>query len=650
MESIGAQKNKIVSREQVASLVPDGAMVGFTGFIGSMVPEEVAICLEDSFKSCGHPRNLSLVYAAGQGDSKLRGLNHLGHEGMVSKVIGGHWGLVPKLQQLAVQNKIQAYNLPQGIIAHLFRDIAAHKPGTLSSVGLGTFVDPRNGGGKLNACTTEDIVEVLPIHGKDYLFYKAFPIDVAIVRGTTADLDGNVTMEREALTLEAQALAMAAKNSGGIVIVQVETLAERNTLPAREVKIPGILVDAIVVGRPENHMQTFALQYDAAFSSQIRVPAGSLPPMPLTARKAIARRAAFELQPNAVVNLGIGMPEGVAAVAAEEHVGEYMTLTAEPGVIGGIPQGGLNFGTAVNASAVIDQPAQFDFYDGGGLDLAFLGMAETDRHGNVNVSKFGPKIAGAGGFINISQNAKRVIFMGTFTAQAKLRVAGGQLVIDKEGPTRKFVESVEHVTFSGPYATEEQGKTILYITERCVLRLTRDGFMLCEIAPGVDLERDILAHMAFRPKIADPLPLMDAAIFQEGPMGLRDTLLRVPLADRFLYKESENRLYVNFEGLRVQGPDDIAAIREHALRLLAPLGRRVDAIVNYDHFTLAPEDLDAYTHMVKELTAAHYASVSRFSTGVFMRMKLGESLASRGVSPHIYESREEAVAALEVAN
>ena len=625
-----ARRNKVVGAADAVRLIHDGDTVATGGFVGIGFAEGIALALEARFLATeaetgtGSPRALTLFYAAGQGDGKDRGLNHFGHRGLVKRVVGGHWGLVPKLQALAVAGEIEAYNLPQGVITHLFRDIAAGKPGTLSRIGLGTFVDPRHGGGKINAITHDDLVRLMEIDGEEVLFYKAFPVNVGIIRATTADPDGNLTMEREALTLEALAIAMAAHNSGGLVIAQVERLAERGSLHPRQVKVPGVLVDCVVVAeRPEHHMQTFVTQYSAAFAGEIRVPLREFESQPMDARKLIARRAALELKRNAVVNLGIGMPEGVAEVAAEERMIDLLTLTAEPGVIGGIPATGLNFGAAVNTQAIIDQPSQFDFYDGGGLDVAVLGLAEADAEGNLNVSRFGTRLAGAGGFINISQSAREVVFVGTFTAgDLQVRIAEGKIHILSEGTSRKFVRAVGHRTFSGERA-RANGQRVLYVTERCVFRLApAGGLELIEIAPGIDLDRQILALMDFTPAISPALRLMERGLFEDGPMNLRDRMLALPLAERIEYDMRSNVLFVNFEGLGVDSARDIDEIETVVTGRVEPLGKPVDVVVNYDHFSIRPELVDTYTAMVDRLSERYYRRVTRYAASGFLKARL----------------------------
>lgn len=636
-------RKKVVSAAEAIAILRNGDTLCCSGFGSNGVPVELILALEKSFLETGAPNNLTLLFGGGPGDGASGGANHLAHEGMLKRVVGGHYGLVPKIGKLALDSKIEAYNLPLGVISHMYRDIACGLPGTASKVGLGTFVDPRLEGGKIGSKTRDDIVEVIQLGGVELLYYKTMPISVAFIRATSADGEGNLTMERETLTQDALAIATATKNSGGFVIAQVERIAERGSLNPRRVKVPGILVDCVVVAQPENHPQNLNGSYNPAFSAEVRVPLDDMAAMALDERKVIARRAAFELLPNSVVNLGIGMPEGVAAVANEEKILKYMTLTAEPGVIGGMPASGLNFGAATNPDAVVDMNQQFDFYDGGGLDLACLGLAECDPSGSINVSRFGPKLAGAGGFINITQNSRTVVFVGTFTAGGlKIAVEHGRLTILQEGRARKFVNKIEQVTFSGPYAAKN-GQNVLYVTERCVFALTAQGLELIEVAPGIDIERDILAQMDFKPIMNHP-KLMDARIFSPDPMQLKDALLSISLVDRMQYEPAKHTAYYNFAGLHVQSKKDVQDIRHAAEALCRSIGRKIAVVVNYDNFQIDESVVDDYSDMVKHLSDQCYTTVSRYTTSAFMRLKLGAALEGRGLAAHIYETPQEALA------
>jgi propionate CoA-transferase len=632
---------KIIPVEDAVSVLQDGDVLATSGYGGHGMPEQLLVALENRFLETGRPKGLTLIHSTGQGDGKDKGLNLLAHEHLLRRVIGGYFGLAPKIGQLVQQDKIEGYNLPEGVITHLYRDIAAGKPGTLTKVGIGTFVDPRLEGGKMNRVTVEDLVELMTINGEEYLFYKALPINVAFIRGTTADPDGNITMEKEALLLENLALAIAARNSRGYVICQVERVAMEGSLDSRHVRIPGVLVDAVIVAEPQHHTQTYGTTYNPALSGEVRIPVRTLPPLPFDDKKIIARRAALELLPNSVVNLGIGLPETVGRVASEEKIYDLMALTVDPGVMGGIPAGGAEFGAAVNCQAVIDHCSQFDFIDGGGLDCAFLGFAECDRMGNINASRFGARIAGCGGFINISQNARKVVFMGNFTAGgAQFAVQEGRLNIVQEGKVSKFVQQVAQVTFSGVVAARQR-KEVLYVTERCVFRLTNTGLTLAEVAPGVDIERDILRHLPFRPHIDRPVD-MDGAIFLEKPIGLRDRMLDINIDDRLSYDSATNTVFMNYAGMHVKTAQEVQTILAAVDRLLGPLGKRVNSIVNYEGFTVDDDAMDAYMDAVRYVDRTYYLKVSRFTNSGFLRLKLGKELGKREVSTRVFQTRQEA--------
>lgn len=507
--------HKLCTAVQAAAMIENDKTLVSGGFIGAAVPEALLTAIEKRFLDTGSPRNLTVVYGAGQGDGQTRGINHLGHEGLIKRVIGGHFGLIPRIGKLALDNKIEAYNFPQGVICQLIRDIAAKRPGCITHIGLDTFIDPVHHGGCINDRTPPGAVERVTLGGKTWLWYKAFPIHVGLIRATVADPLGNLSMHEEAITGEALPIAQAAHNHGGIVIAQVQRVQDQPLAP-HQVNVPGVLVDHIVIADPEHHPQTFGDTFNQSFftpakSAAIEVP--SMDPMPLDQRRIIAARALDEIPEGAIVNLGIGMPEGIARVAAERGLLNHFTLTVESGPIGGMPAGGLSFGASVHPHAIIDQPAMFDFYDGQGLDYAALGAAQIDAQGNVNVSRFGSRLAGVGGFVNITQTAKRLVFCGTFTASGlKVAINDGSLQIAHEGKVQKFIPQLEQVSFSASQCLDSQ-RQVLYITERAVFKLTNQGLQLIELAPGIDLQNDILRHMAFKPIIED-FKLMPAHLFK----------------------------------------------------------------------------------------------------------------------------------------
>ena len=506
--------DKFITADAAAALIGDRMTVGLVGGGGGLMEAStVFAAIERRFLAMRHPADLTLVHALGIGDRKTMGLNRFAHEGMVRRVIGGHWVWSPRMQELARAEKIEAYVLPAGVIMQLYREIGAGRPGLVSPVGLGTFVDPRQDGGRMNTAAKASLVDVVRIDDKEWLRYKSFPIDVAIIRGTFADPQGNVSLIGEAANLDIHAIALAAHNSGGKVIAQVRHAVEAHSLPARQVNVPGVLVDAVVVDPDQRTGYDIAV--DPALSGERRGIAPTEAPQPFGVRQIIARRAADELKEGAVVNYGYGVPDGVAKVVAQRGHGDRYWQSIEHGAYGGTLLEGSLFGYARNPSAIIDAPSQFDFYSGGGLDIAFLGFGQIDAVGNVNVSKLAGLPVGPGGFIDIAQNARKVVFCGTFeTKGVRIATGDGRLAIDRHGDVRKLVGHVDQITFSGPQALR-QGQEVVYVTERAVFRLTTDGVRLAEIAPGVDLARDVLDRMDFRPRTPQPPATMAAGHFEE---------------------------------------------------------------------------------------------------------------------------------------
>ncbi len=638
---------KVMSANDAIARIKDGDVIATTGFVQSCIPELLHAALEKRYVDTSAPRDLTLIMCAGAGDSKGLGTGRLHHDGLLKRVIAANFGRMPKVAQAAQDNKIQGYNLPQGVISKLYRSCASGSPGLFTRVGLHTYVDPRLGGGKVNTVTKEDLVKLVEVDGKEWLFYKATPINVALIRATSADPLGNLSMERECLTLDVLAQAMAAHNNGGVVIAQVERIVADGSIKPKDVKVPGILVDCVVVADPpEMHRMNYGVMYDPGLAGEVRVTVDSLPKMQLDERKIIARRAAFELPPNGVINLGVGAPDGVANVANEEKVTPYLVMTTEAGAIGGVLAGGSSFGASANAHSIIDQNQMFDFYHGGGLDLTCLGMAECDSLGNVNTSKFGGKLNGCGGFIDISQNARAVVFAGTFTAGGlEVAVEDGKLKIVKEGRAKKFVKQVEQVTFSGQYAAQKQ-QPVIYVTERCVFQLTDHGLELIEVAPGIDIERDILPHMAFKPHIHKPVT-MNPAIFRDEPMGLLADLLNENLKDRISYDPASNVLSLNLSGWSARKKADVVDLQKAIVGACTAAGRRVNAVVNQDGCRIAEDLYDEYADMVAYVKKHHYDRMARYATSAITRQKLQDALRRRGLDTYVHERAEDALKVLE---
>ena len=522
---------RIVPADDVARLVQDGdnIVIGGSGG-GHSVPEALIAALERRFVETGGPRNVTIVHPVGLGDEDRQGVGRLAYPGLLKRVVTGTLVDSPPIEAMARKNEVEVYTLPQGALSQLMREMAAGRPGLITHTGLHTFIDPRVGGGKQTPSAEDDLVDLVTIGGREWMFYKPVPIDICFLRGTTADEDGNITMEQEAVFGEMLSMAQAARRVGAVVAVQVKRLAKRQTLPPKQVKIPGILVDLIVID--PNQKQTYLTSYSPAYAGELRIPLSELEPLPFDPRKVIARRAALELFPGAICNLGSGISTGLAHVAAEENILDSVVLTNEQGLIGGAPAMDVEAGAATNYMAMIDQPYQFDFYDGGGLDLAFLSFAEIDAEGNVNVSRFGDRIIGIGGFINISQNAKKVVFSGTFTAGGlKIAWPDGVTRVEQEGRSSKFVRKVQQLSYNAAYG-QERGQEVIYVTERAVFRKQENGLQLIEIAPGVDLERDLFSRMEFRPIVSSALRKMDDRLFRSEPMGLERDLVQRPPAVR----------------------------------------------------------------------------------------------------------------------
>lgn len=512
---------KVIAVDEAVGLVRDGAAVWIGGSgAGHAVPQLFIDTLAAAYAGDGHPRDLTTVRIVGIGDFADRGFSQLALPGLARRTIGSNIGNEPALGKLVEAGQLEAYSFPQGVLSLLCREMAGGRPGLITHVGLGTYVDPRMSGGRQNATTTEDLVEVVELAGQEWLFYRALPIDVAVIRASTADTDGNLTMEREAVQGEMLSMAMAAHNAGGIVIAQVGRLARGGSLPMRDVRVPGALVDYVYVDAAQT--QTYATVDSPYYAGALRQPSTGAPSPPLDVRKVIARRALLEFAPGDICNLGFGISQEIGAIAREEGIDDLLVLTVEQGIFGGVPSSGAEGGAGVNYQAMIDQPYMFDFYDGGGLDIASLSFAEVDEDGNVNVHAFPGRLRGAGGFPNISAATGRLCFVGTLTARGlQVELRDGGLRIAREGELRKLVPRVREITYNGQLG-RRRGQRARVITERAVFATGPDGLELIEVADGVDVERDVLDQLGFVPAVREPLGRMDPRIFSPALMGLGD--------------------------------------------------------------------------------------------------------------------------------
>lgn len=628
-----------------------------SGFVTQGAPEAILQALGQRFERDGSPRDLTLLFGGGPGDYGERGLSHLAKvktmsDGteicMLKRTIGGHYGQVPKVAQLALQNKVEAWTLPMGSISRMIRAQSTHSPGHITSIGLGTYCDPDNLGGAANEAAKNSplhpkLVSKIEFNGETCLIYKALPIDVAIIRGTTADSQGNITLEHESLLCDQKITAAAAKNSGGIVIAQVKRIAADGSLKSREIQVPGPFVDCVVVVDEKDHNELHGMSYltnhSPALTGEIKIPAGEVPPMSLDIRKMIARRAFFEVRPNQVVNLGIGLPEGVASVAAEEKMLNYLTLSTEPGSFGGLPASGHEFGPAYNASSLMEMNQMFDFYDGGGLDLCFLGAAQIAKNGDVNVSRMSSdRLTGPGGFVDISQSTKNVVFMTPLTTKG-LRVTAfhDSLSIDQEGSVKKFVNRVFEKTFSGDEAVR-RGQKVFYVTERAVFRRTadHDTIELIEVAPGIDVQKDVIDKMEFAPVISPHLRIMDRRIYRDRIMDVTCELFG-SLVDRCTYHENGHTMYLNLFGITLNARDDVEWFMASLREIMRPIVQKkgsVDMVINYDGFDISKELESFYLDETAKIENDFYKSVKRYTGHAFKRAKLKREMKIEDWNPN----------------